>query len=194
MDEAARDRRVCAATRTVAQVVYSARSLAHIECAFQYLGERNPAAALDAVTAIQSAVDNLQAHPLIGRRIECEYWPFDTSENWAFSLNQRGGIRSRGGECGARHTFKTRQFSGQSLSITVSAQVLTVHPAWTFDGEPSVKRDFQADVSNGKRGALLLAVAALTLAGCGTTSSMRMEPAAKASAPTARVNPALEHS
>jgi len=72
MDEAARDRRVRHATQTVAQVVYSARSLAHIERAFQFLRESNPAAALDAVTAIQSAVDNLKAHPLIGRRIEGE--------------------------------------------------------------------------------------------------------------------------
>jgi plasmid stabilization system protein ParE len=56
----------------VAQVVYSARSLAHIERAFQFLRNKTPAAALDAVTAIQSAVDNLSAHPLVGRRIEGE--------------------------------------------------------------------------------------------------------------------------
>jgi plasmid stabilization system protein ParE len=56
----------------MAQVVYSARSLAHIERAFQFLRDQNPAAAHDAVAAIQSAVDNLAAHPLIGRRIEGE--------------------------------------------------------------------------------------------------------------------------
>ena len=56
----------------MAQVVYSARSLEDIERAFQFLREKNPAAALDAVTAIQTAVDNLAAHPLIGRRIEGE--------------------------------------------------------------------------------------------------------------------------
>ena len=56
----------------MAQVVYSARSLAHIERAFQILRDKNPAAAQDAVSAIQSAVDNLAAHPLIGRRIEGE--------------------------------------------------------------------------------------------------------------------------
>jgi plasmid stabilization system protein ParE len=56
----------------MAQIVYSARSLAHIERAFQFLRDQNPAAALDAVAAIQSAVDNLAAHPLIGRRIEGE--------------------------------------------------------------------------------------------------------------------------
>jgi plasmid stabilization system protein ParE len=56
----------------MAQVVYSACSMAHIERAFQFLRDQNPAAALDAVIAIQSAVDNLAAHPLTGRRIEAE--------------------------------------------------------------------------------------------------------------------------
>jgi plasmid stabilization system protein ParE len=56
----------------VAQVVYSARSLLHIERAFQVLRDGKPAAAMDAVAAIQSAVDNLQAHPLTGRRVEGE--------------------------------------------------------------------------------------------------------------------------
>ena len=44
----------------------------HIERAFQFLRDQNPTVAADAVTAIQSAVDNLAAHPLIGRRIEGE--------------------------------------------------------------------------------------------------------------------------
>lgn len=56
----------------MAQVVYSARSLAHIERAFRFLREKNPAAAQEAVSAIQSAVESLSAHPLIGRRIEGE--------------------------------------------------------------------------------------------------------------------------
>jgi plasmid stabilization system protein ParE len=56
----------------VAQVVYSARSLEHIERAFQFLHERNPAAVAHAAEAIRSAVDNLAAHPLVGRRIEGE--------------------------------------------------------------------------------------------------------------------------
>jgi plasmid stabilization system protein ParE len=56
----------------MAQVVYSARSLVHIERAFQFLRDKNPTAALNAMTAIQSAVDCLEAHPLIGRRIEGE--------------------------------------------------------------------------------------------------------------------------
>ena len=56
----------------MAQVVYSARSLVHVQRAFQFLRDKNPAAARDAVTAIQSAVDNLAAHPLVGPRIEAE--------------------------------------------------------------------------------------------------------------------------
>jgi plasmid stabilization system protein ParE len=56
----------------MAQVVYSARSLVHIERAFQFLRDKNSAATQDAVTAIQSAVDNLAAHPLTGRRVEGE--------------------------------------------------------------------------------------------------------------------------
>jgi plasmid stabilization system protein ParE len=56
----------------VAQVVYSGRSLAHIERAFDLLRNQNPAAALTAVPAIQSAVDNLALHPLMGRRLEGE--------------------------------------------------------------------------------------------------------------------------
>ena len=42
------------------------------ERAFQFLCDENPSAALDAAAAIQSAVDNLRAHPLIGRRVEGE--------------------------------------------------------------------------------------------------------------------------
>ncbi len=53
----------------MATVVYSARSLQHIERIFKFLRDENPGAA---VIAIQSAVDNLASHPLIGRRIEGE--------------------------------------------------------------------------------------------------------------------------
>jgi plasmid stabilization system protein ParE len=57
----------------VATVVYSARALlSHIERAFQFLRDKNPDAAQNAVTAIQSAVDNLADHPLVGRRIETD--------------------------------------------------------------------------------------------------------------------------
>jgi plasmid stabilization system protein ParE len=41
--------------------------LVPIECV-----DKNPAAALNAVGAIQSAVNNLGAHPLVGRRVEGE--------------------------------------------------------------------------------------------------------------------------
>ena len=56
----------------MAQVVYSARALDHIDRAFQFLRDKDPAAARSAVAAIQSAVDNLAAHPLVGRRLEGE--------------------------------------------------------------------------------------------------------------------------
>jgi plasmid stabilization system protein ParE len=56
----------------VATVVYSARALDHIERAFQLLRDKNPEAARSAVSAIQSAVENLAAHPLVGRRLEGE--------------------------------------------------------------------------------------------------------------------------
>lgn len=56
----------------MATVVYSARALDHIERAFQFLRDKNAGAALVAVNAIQSAVDNLAAHPLVGRRLEGE--------------------------------------------------------------------------------------------------------------------------
>ena len=56
----------------MATVVYSKRALDHIERAFEFLRDKNPDAAHDAVTAIESAVDNLAAHPLVGRRLEGE--------------------------------------------------------------------------------------------------------------------------
>ena len=56
----------------MAQVVYSGRALDLIERAFDFLCNENPAAALSAVSAIQSAVENLAAHPLVGKRLEGE--------------------------------------------------------------------------------------------------------------------------
>ncbi len=58
------------APEAVATVVYSARSLAHLERAFEFLRDENPSVAADAVAAIRSAVDHLSSHPLLGRRIE----------------------------------------------------------------------------------------------------------------------------
>jgi plasmid stabilization system protein ParE len=54
----------------MAQVVYSARSLIHIERVLQFPRDKDSTATRDTVAAIQSAVDSLAAHPLIGRRIE----------------------------------------------------------------------------------------------------------------------------
>jgi plasmid stabilization system protein ParE len=54
----------------MASVVYSARSLAQLERAFQFLRDDNPQTAPDAVAAIQTAVDALAAHPLLGRRVQ----------------------------------------------------------------------------------------------------------------------------
>jgi plasmid stabilization system protein ParE len=59
-------------TGAVAQVVYSARSLDHLERAFQFLREKNPTAGLECSDRDKSAVDSLGAHPFIGRRIEGE--------------------------------------------------------------------------------------------------------------------------
>lgn len=56
----------------MAAVIYSARALAHLERACEFLAQSDPNAALKAATAIQSAVSTLAAHPLLGRRIEGE--------------------------------------------------------------------------------------------------------------------------
>jgi plasmid stabilization system protein ParE len=53
----------------VATVVYSARALPHLERAFEFLASDNPDAAIAAASAIRSAVENLAAHPLLGRRV-----------------------------------------------------------------------------------------------------------------------------
>jgi plasmid stabilization system protein ParE len=53
----------------VATIVYAARSLTHLERAFEFLRKENPEAAVAAAQAIRSAIDNLGAHPLLGRRI-----------------------------------------------------------------------------------------------------------------------------
>ncbi len=50
-------------------IVYSARSLDHLERAFELLGKDNPGAAVAASDAIRSAVESLAAHPLLGPRV-----------------------------------------------------------------------------------------------------------------------------
>ena len=53
----------------MATVVYSAQALSHLERAFEFLASENPDAAIAAASAIRSAVENLAAHPLLGRRV-----------------------------------------------------------------------------------------------------------------------------
>jgi plasmid stabilization system protein ParE len=53
----------------VAQVVYSARSIADLERAFAWLFDRDPDAVEAAASAITTAIDLLASHPLIGRRV-----------------------------------------------------------------------------------------------------------------------------
>ena len=54
----------------MAQVVYSARALENLARAFTSPLAEGPAAAAGAADAIESAVNNLAAHPLVGRRVE----------------------------------------------------------------------------------------------------------------------------
>jgi len=54
----------------VAQIVYSARAIENLEHAFGFLLVENPTAALAAAEAIESAVNTLAAHPLLGGRVE----------------------------------------------------------------------------------------------------------------------------
>ncbi len=56
----------------MARVVYSRNALANLERAFDFLAEHDPDAAVAAASAIQSAVDALAPHPLIGRRLRGE--------------------------------------------------------------------------------------------------------------------------
>lgn len=53
----------------MATVVCSALSLVHLERAFELLRQDNPVSAVAAADAIRSAIDNLGAHPLLGRRV-----------------------------------------------------------------------------------------------------------------------------
>jgi plasmid stabilization system protein ParE len=53
----------------VATVVYSAPALSHFERAFGSPASGSPDAAIAAASAIRSAVENLAAHPLLGRRV-----------------------------------------------------------------------------------------------------------------------------
>lgn len=54
----------------MAQVVYSGRALDHLTRAFEFLLAENPSAAQGAMEAIETAVNHLATHPLVGRRVE----------------------------------------------------------------------------------------------------------------------------
>ena len=70
----------------MATVVYSARALVHLERAFEFLASENPDAAIAAAAAIRSAVENLAAHPLLGRRV------YDDIRELVISYGQTGYI------------------------------------------------------------------------------------------------------
>ena len=54
----------------MAQVIYSARALENLAHSLEFLFAENPSAAVAAAEAIESAVNNLTEHPLVGRRVE----------------------------------------------------------------------------------------------------------------------------
>lgn len=56
----------------MAHIVYSENALANLQRAFVWLVENSPSAAMDAAAAITQAIDILEQHPLIGRRVEGE--------------------------------------------------------------------------------------------------------------------------
>ena len=56
----------------MAQIIYPERALENLERAFEFPLKENPSATVAAAEAIASAVDNLAAHPLVGRRIQAD--------------------------------------------------------------------------------------------------------------------------
>jgi plasmid stabilization system protein ParE len=57
------------AAQGVPHVVYSRNALSNLERAFEFLAQKTPEAAEAAAEAIQSAIETLGGHPLIGRRV-----------------------------------------------------------------------------------------------------------------------------
>ena len=53
----------------MAQIIYSARALADIDRAFEFLVEQDPPSAIKAAAAIRHAGEALAEHPLIGRNV-----------------------------------------------------------------------------------------------------------------------------
>jgi plasmid stabilization system protein ParE len=72
MARQARERNADTSAKTLARVVYSSRAIEHLERAFGFLAAEDPQAAPAAATAIRGAVEMLEQHPLIGRRIQGE--------------------------------------------------------------------------------------------------------------------------
>ena len=70
MDGAPRQGREAAPAGALAQVVYSARSLADLERVFEFRAEKSPETGVKAVGAIRSAIEVLALHPVIGRTVE----------------------------------------------------------------------------------------------------------------------------
>lgn len=54
----------------MAKVSYSDDALTDLERLIEFLLEKSPAAAAHAIESIRSAVEILEAHPLVGRRVE----------------------------------------------------------------------------------------------------------------------------
>lgn len=54
----------------MAQVSYTQRALADFERIFEFIAERDPYIAGATVGAIREAIEILERHPLIGRRVE----------------------------------------------------------------------------------------------------------------------------
>jgi len=59
-----------ATTEAVAQVVCSARALENIAHSMESSRSEDPSASVAAAAAIESAVNTLASHPLVGRRVE----------------------------------------------------------------------------------------------------------------------------
>ena len=70
MGEAHRAGRGEPAAEAVAQVVHAARAIDHLEHALGLLLAEDRATAVAAAEAIESGVNMLAAHPLVGRRVE----------------------------------------------------------------------------------------------------------------------------
>ena len=72
MDLAAGARAGGCPAEAVARVVYSAAAFEDLERLVEFLLESSPGSAVDALGQIQSAIEILEAHPRIGRRVRSQ--------------------------------------------------------------------------------------------------------------------------